>query len=309
MEPALSAKIVLPVLALALSGCITLTADYADDGYEADRPTWFTAADYAAACGPDDDWDKPAPPFRLFGGTYHVGTCGISAYLVTSPDGYLLIDGGTEKGGELVEANIRALGISPRHVVTIAHTQEHFDHVAGIAHLKDATGATLIASEVAARVFATGEADESDPQYGLASPFPAVAVDEVIADGHVVTLGGKEIVGTYTPGHSAGAMSWRWEECEEDVCHSIVFTDGMNPISRDDYRFTDHPAYLEAFRASLDWLAEVDADICLTPHPAATALFERIAEGTIVDPDECARYATLMRDKLEARVVAEGQAK
>ena len=63
---------------------------------------------WAAACGDSTDWDQPAPPVRIHANTYLVGTCGISAILVTGSDGHVLIDGGTEKGAELVAANIRA---------------------------------------------------------------------------------------------------------------------------------------------------------------------------------------------------------
>ena len=62
------------------------------------------------------DWDQPAPPVRIHGNTYLVGTCGISAILVTGSDGHVLIDGGTEKGADVVAANIRQLGFRLRDV-------------------------------------------------------------------------------------------------------------------------------------------------------------------------------------------------
>ena len=65
---------------------------------------------FDAACEGSDDWDKPAPPVGVYGNTYYVGTCGISAILITSPQGHILIDSGTEAGAELVAENIRALG-------------------------------------------------------------------------------------------------------------------------------------------------------------------------------------------------------
>ena len=65
---------------------------------------------WAAECGDSTDWDKPAPPVRIHGNTYLVGTCGISSILITGDEGHVLIDGGTEQGAELIAANIRALG-------------------------------------------------------------------------------------------------------------------------------------------------------------------------------------------------------
>ena len=65
---------------------------------------------WAAACGESTDWDRPAPPVRIHGNTYLVGTCGISAILVTGSNGHVLIDTGTERGADLIADNIRALG-------------------------------------------------------------------------------------------------------------------------------------------------------------------------------------------------------
>src|SRR5215213_289017 len=65
---------------------------------------------FAAACKDWDDWDKPAPPVRIHGNTYLVGTCGIAAVLITGSEGHILIDAGTEKGADLIAGNIRALG-------------------------------------------------------------------------------------------------------------------------------------------------------------------------------------------------------
>ena len=65
---------------------------------------------WARACGDSTDWDRPAPPVRIHGNTYLVGTCGISAILVAGTGGHVLIDGGTEKGAEVIADNIRALG-------------------------------------------------------------------------------------------------------------------------------------------------------------------------------------------------------
>src|SRR6185369_13896604 len=73
-------------------------------------PIQETGPAFAAACKDWDDWDKPAPPVGIFGNTYLVGTCGISAILITGSAGDILIDGGTEAGADLIAANIRGLG-------------------------------------------------------------------------------------------------------------------------------------------------------------------------------------------------------
>src|SRR3990170_5693986 len=84
---------------------------------------------FAAACKDWDEWDKPAPPVRIHGNTYLVGTCGISAILVTGSDGHILIDSGTEAGADLVADNIRRLGFKLGDVKYLLHSHEHLDHV------------------------------------------------------------------------------------------------------------------------------------------------------------------------------------
>ncbi|HYI43183.1 MAG TPA: subclass B3 metallo-beta-lactamase, partial [Sphingomicrobium sp.] len=223
---------------------------------------------FDAACEHFDDWNKPAPPVRIHGNTYLVGTCGISAILVTGSAGHVLIDSGTDAGAAVVAENIRSLGFRLRDVKYLLHSHEHIDHVGGISTLQRLTGAQLVASPAAAAVFRTGAAGAGDPQAGMHPPFPAARVDRVIFDGERVTLGNLTFTAVATPGHTPGALSWHWGSCDGGVCRRMVYVDSLNPISRDDYRFSDHPAYVAAFREGLAKLAAVECDILLTPHPS-----------------------------------------
>src|SRR5262245_59920801 len=138
---------------------------------------------WAAACKDGDEWGKPAPPVRIHGNTYLVGTCGISAILVTGDEGHVLIDAGTEQGAELVAEDIRQLGFRLGDIRYLLVSHEHHDHVGGIARLQQLTGATLGASAPAEKVLNTGAPSADDPQAGMHKPFPAANVGRVIADG------------------------------------------------------------------------------------------------------------------------------
>ena len=261
---------------------------------------------FAAACDGSDDWDKPAPPVRIHGNTYLVGTCGISAILVTGTDGHILIDGGTEAGGDLIARNIESLGFRLKDVKYLLHSHEHFDHVGGIARLQQLTGAQLVASPAAAAVFATGAAGPGDPQAGMHPPFRAARVDRVIKDGETVRLGNLVLTAMATPGHTPGALSWHWGSCDGGVCRRIVYADSLSPISRDNYRFSDHPAYLAAYRASLDKLRPLECDILLTPHPSASNMVERLAgDAPLGDPNACRAYADGIAKRLDERLAKE----
>jgi metallo-beta-lactamase class B len=261
---------------------------------------------WAAACKDSDDWNRPAPPVRIHANTYLVGTCGISSILITGSEGHVLIDGGTEQGADVVAENIRSLGFRPQDIRIILHSHEHFDHVGGVAKLQRMSGAMLVASAAAAKAFASGVPTADDPQSGMHEPFAAANVGRVIGDGEEVRLGNLMLTAMATPGHTPGALSWRWVSCDGGVCRTIVYADSLAPVSRDDYRFSDHPAYLAAYRASLAKLAASRCEILLTPHPSASHMRERLAAGApLLDTNACRDYAAGLTRQLDARLAKE----
>ena len=197
----MSARVALIAALALLTGCATAsrTEPLADAG--PGQRAW------AAACEDFDEWDKPGPPFRIYGRTYYVGTCGISSVLVVGPDGHTLIDSGTDEGAKVVLANIRALGFDPRDVKAILLSHEHFDHVGGMARLQAATGATIVTTEAAAKVLRTGVVDPADPQAGSGHPaFPPVTGKITTLDGPGPGLRGDGEFGALSPpGHTRGA--------------------------------------------------------------------------------------------------------
>jgi metallo-beta-lactamase class B len=263
---------------------------------------------FAARCKDFDEWDKPGPPVRIHGNTYLVGTCGISAILVTGNDGHVLIDGGTEAGAELIASNIRRLGFKLKDVKYLLHSHEHIDHVGGIARLQQLTGATLVASREAAKVFATGAAGPGDPQAGMHPPFSAAQVARVIRDGETVRLGDLSLTAIVTPGHTPGALSWHWGSCDGGACRRIVYADSLSPISSDKYRFSDHPDYVAVFRAGLARLSTTECDILLTPHPSASDMINRMAgKAPLVNNNGCRDYAASKGKALDERLAAEAK--
>ena len=265
---------------------------------------------FEAACKSSDEWEKPAPPVRIFGNTYYVGTCGISSILITSAQGDILIDSGTEADADLVANNIKELGFRLSDVKYLLNSHEHFDHVGGMARLQQLTGAQLLASPGAARVLRTGVASPDDPQAGLSKPFPAARVDRIIQDGEMVRLGDTIVTAIATPGHTPGALTWRWGACDGGRCRQIVYADSLSPVSRDDYRFSDHPAYLQAYRASIAKIAALDCDILITPHPSASGMPDRFAlRAPLENRNACRDYADSLTKKLDERLAKEASTK
>ncbi|WP_237488966.1 subclass B3 metallo-beta-lactamase [Tsuneonella aeria] len=256
-----------------------------------------------------DDWDKPGPPFRVYGNTYYVGTCGITALLVTGPQGHVLIDSGTDKGADVVLANIRALGFDPRDVKAVLISHEHFDHVGGMARIQAATGATVVATPDAAKVLRTGKTAAADPQAGSGHPpfAPVSGPISEVRDERPRTFAGMAFTPMMTPGHTLGATSWSWQSCADGVCQTIVYVDSLNPISDETYRFSDHPALVSAFRAGIASVAAAPCDVVLAPHPSAAAMRDRLLGAKpLVDPAGCRAYAATAAARLDARLAKEG---
>jgi metallo-beta-lactamase class B len=265
---------------------------------------------FASQCKDWDDYEKPAPPVRIHANTYYVGTCGISSILIRGTAGDILIDGGTEADADLIANNIRELGFRLSDVRIILHSHEHFDHVGGIGRLQQLTGAQVYASAEAAGVLATGKASAADPQAGLEKPFPSARVDRIIKDGDTVLLGNLFLTAVATLGHTPGALTWHWVSCDGGVCRNIVYADSLTPISSDAYRFSDHPAYVAAFRASIAKVAGLDCDILLTPHPSASDMVKRFGAGKpLLDPDGCRKYAAGLSKQLDERLAKEAATK
>lgn len=264
------------------------------------------ASDWVNSCADWDDWDKAGPPYQIYANSYYVGTCGISAILITGTDGHILIDGATKAGADVIAANIRALGFSLSDVKLLLQSHEHFDHVAGLAQLQQLSGAKLLASPAAAPVISSGVVAAADPQAGMHEPFPAARVDGLVTAGQAVTLGPLSLMPVATPGHTPGALSWQWTSCEAQQCKVLVYADSLSPISSDSYRFSQHLSYLKAYRAGLDQLAALDCQILLTPHPSASNMRTRLqsSEG-LTDANGCVLYSQTIKQRLQKRLTEE----
>ena len=299
--------------ALALAQVFPLTVPLQKPPRRPERaiaPIQTAGPAFAAACKENDDWDKPAPPVRIHANPYLVGTCGISAILVTGTAGHILIDAGTEAGADLVAANIGRLGFRLRDVRYLLHSHEHLDHVGGTARLQQLTGAQLIASGPATPVLNSGAAGAGDPQAGMHPPFRAARVDRIIADGGTVRLGNLVLTAVATPGHTPGALSWHWGSCDGGVCRRMVYADSLTVVSRQEYKFSDHPAYLAAFREGLTKLAAIECDILMTPHPSASDMIIRMGgKAALANSNACRDYAASQGRALDKRLAEEASAR
>jgi metallo-beta-lactamase class B len=285
---------------ILLAAAVLLTGG-ASNGFA--LPAGTPTARFLAACKDKDGWTDPAPPTKVFGNTYYVGTCGIAALLIVSDQGHILIDGGPKDAGPLVAANIRALGLKLEDVKWILTSHPHHDHVGGVAELKRLAGAQLAASAAARAALEQGKNDWRDPQASSTDTWPSAKIDRVMRDDEHLVLGPIDLVLHTTPGHAPGSTSWTWRSCAGAACHDMAYVDSVTAVSTGDYKYSQHAVYADAFARSLGKIAALPCDLLITPHPGASALFARLA-GTLplTNPDACLHYAERGQAALEQRL-------
>jgi len=262
----------------------------------------------AKECPSCAEWNVAQAPFRIHGNTYYVGTRGLTAILITSNDGHVLIDAGLPESAPLIEANIRALGHRVQDVKLILNSHAHFDHAGGIAALQRASHAQVAATEASARMMKAGAPTRDDPQYGEALAYPRVSDVRVIQPGDTVRIGATALVAHLTAGHTPGSTTWTWRSCEGDRCLDMVYADSQTPISADGFYFTRSMTYVtgvQDFERGHAIIEQLPCDVLIAPHPGAVRLFERVAAGELVDRSACRRYAENARKQLADRLAKE----
>lgn len=230
-----------------------------------------------AASNPD--WVEPIAPFRIAGEVYYVGTRGLASYLIATEEGHFLIDGGLPENASLIAGNIRSLGYDVRDVRYLLNSHAHFDHSGGLAALKKATGAMMIASEGDRWALENGltPGSETDPDFAA----PPVKVDRTIGDGESLTLGGVTLTAHLTPGHTKGCTSWTMNAGGKEILFFCSATVAANRLAGppqydgivEDYRLT--------FAKTKDWRP----DIFLANHPFFFSMEEKRARQIAGDAE------------------------
>jgi metallo-beta-lactamase class B len=272
----------------------------------AQRPDPHTAAYPDSLCPSCAEWNAPQPPFRIHGNTYYVGTRGLAALLITGAQGHVLIDGGLPNTAPLILESVRALGFAATDIKLILNSHAHYDHAGGIRALQIASGAGVVMSEASASAVERGKAVQDDPQHAIAFDFPAVPEVTRVAHGESVGVGPLTLTTYLTAGHAPGGTTWSWESCESGRCLTIVYADSQTPVSAEGFRFTGSGA-AAAFERGFALLEGLRCDLLITPHPGASAFWERIeaGEAKLIDAEGCRRYAAAGRRQLARRLEAE----
>jgi metallo-beta-lactamase class B len=258
-------------------------------------------------------WNRPFDPYRVIGNIHYVGTKEIAQYLITTPEGHILLDSGFEASMPRLATNVRALGFRFEDVKLLLTSHAHIDHVQGHALVRRLTGAAVVASAPDAPVIASGGKGEAvyDGIYAW-TPCP---VDRVVADGERVTLGGTTLIARITPGHTRGATTWTMDVTEAGRTLSVVFfpSANVNP----GVRLVGNPRYPEIaadFRRSFALWRSLPCDVPLGSHgyfydmqAKRRRLSRAGAPNPFIDPEGYRRLIAEAAERFEAQLAEESR--
>ncbi len=221
------------------------------------------------------EWTTQLPPFRIADNLYYVGSRDLAAYLVTTPDGNILINANLASSPPQIRASVEKLGFRWADTMILLNSQAHFDHVGGAAEVLRETKArdyVMTGDDAAMR---SGGRDDFSHDIEQLRTYTPVAVDRVLQDGDKVTLGGVTLTAHRTAGHTRGCTTWTMEvhvpgEPAGKLRH-VVIVGGWAPLPH--YQLVDapghptsYPGIADDFRQTFVTLHALPCDIFLGAH-------------------------------------------
>jgi metallo-beta-lactamase class B len=241
----------------------------------------------------------PFPAHHVIGNIYFVGSTSLGIYLITTPQGHILVNPGLEDSVPGIQESVEKLGfkLSDIRILLISHA--HFDHNAGAARIKELTGAKYMVMD--ADVAAVESGGKEDFFYGTRKDllYPAAKVDRVLHDGDTVKLGDTVLTAHLTAGHTKGCTTWTMKVQDGGKSYDVVIVG--SPNVNDGYKLVNNAAYPQiasdyenGFRA----LRSLHCDVFLGAHGAYYGMEEkyaRVKEGganPFIDPGGYESYVS-----------------
>jgi metallo-beta-lactamase class B len=267
--------------------------------------TLIVAADNSYKPTPvQNDWTEPFPAFRIAGNLYYVGSRGLASYLITTPEGHILINSNMEPNVPMIRASVESLGFKFNDIKILLISHGHWDHCAASATIKRLTGAKYMVMEADVDVVESG--GKSDFQYGNdpTALFPATKVDRVLRDGDEVKLGDATLTARLTPGHTRGCTTWTMKVNEGSNVRNVVIVG--SPNVNPGYKLvgnTVYPGMTEDFEKTFRVLKSLSCDYFLGAHGSYFDLetkYTKLKAGdatAFIDP---AGYKNYVEDREQA---------
>jgi metallo-beta-lactamase class B len=173
-------------------------------------------------------WSAPFPPHRVVGNIYYVGTQGLASYLITTPQGHILINSNLGNTVPMIKASVEKLGFHFNDVKILLISHAHWDHCAGSFQVKELTGAKYMVMDADVPEIEAG--GKGNFQYGndAGTLYKPVKVDRVLHDGDEVKLGDSVLTARLTPGHTKGCTTWTMKAMDGGKPYNVVIVGSPN---------------------------------------------------------------------------------
>jgi acetyl esterase/lipase len=258
------------------------------------------------------DWHEPFPAHKVIGNVYYVGSRDLATYLITTPEGHILINSGFDRTVPLIQKSVESLGFKMTDVKILLASHAHSDHVAGLARLQKLTGAKVYIMQGDDSVSASG----GKGQYLYTSDrWDPCKVDRVLKDGDEVKLGGVTLTARLTPGHTRGCTTWTWKVEDGGKTYNVVVigSPNVNPgfqlVNNKDY-----PEIADDFNRTFQILKSLPCDVFLGAHGGYYGMVERHAllgkggANPFVNPEGYKEYVAL-KERAFRKTLAEQEEK
>ena len=244
-----------------------------------------------------NDWTEPFPAFRIAGNLYYVGTKGVASYLITTPEGHILINSNLEAGVPLLRSSVESLGFKFTDIKILLISHAHWDHNAASDSIMKLTGAKYMVMD--GDVEAVESGGKTDFQYGNdpETLYKPTKIDRVLHDGDEVKLGGSVLKAHLTPGHTKGCTTWTMRVQEGSTTYNavIIGSPNVNP----GYKLVENATYpkiTEDYEKTFRVLKSLPIDLFLGAHGSYFDMetkYERFKRGqttAFVDPSGYKNY-------------------
>ncbi|WP_210116242.1 subclass B3 metallo-beta-lactamase [Hymenobacter fodinae] len=240
----------------------------------------------------DQGGQLPREPFRIAGNLYYVGTRDVTSFLLTGPEGHVLIDGGYPGTAPMILKSIAALGFNIRDVKILLNSHAHIDHAGGLAELQRASGAQLWVSEADGDIVASGgvSARNMAPVNGLVylgiMRYPAPRIDHQFRDGAQIRLGPIRLTAHVTAGHTPGCTTWAFPVQDNGRELLVVNVGSLSlPMPTSLFNWKYDATLRQELERSYVTLRNLPADIYLSSHARPFSLKRKFEErATSPDP-------------------------
>jgi len=250
-----------------------------------------------------DNWLRPVTPFKMADHTWYIGTEGLSALLIKTNAGAILIDGGVPYSAKMLINNMKKLGVSPKDLKWIVFTHGHYDHAGSLAEIKSLTGALVASNNESAAL--AGRGGKNDIHFGDKYPFKAFKTDRYLMDGEVIELGGISLKAHFTPGHTPGSLSWTWTDQREGKNIQIAYVDSLSAPGYKLVNNSRYPNIVEDFKKGIAKVRSLPCDLLMTPHPEASGWTPMNTAIPLAKPMTCKSFADKVELKIDEQIKAE----